>query len=144
MGRPMELVVPGSEGSEGSTELRKATGFWMGLGVELLDVGEEACGGDWARRNGELTKAGGTRVGEEMYGGLLAGSSTRVWKTRGDMGKLETDEAGLSGELVSLSLASLWWSSAASSWSKGTGDSVGDGLLTGERLWAAMNSLGRE
>lgn len=111
--------------------------------MELLEVGEEACGGDWARSSGEFTKAGGTRVGEETYaGGLLAGSSTLVWKTRGDVGKLETDEVGLRGELVSL--ASFWLSSAASSWSMGTGDSVGDGLLTGERVWAAMNCLGRE
>lgn len=45
LGSPMALVR-GDVGSEGRTELRKATGFWMGLGVELLDVGEEACGGD--------------------------------------------------------------------------------------------------
>ena len=70
----------------------------------------------------------------------MAGSSTLVWKTRGNVGKLETDEAGLRGEPVSR--ASLRWSSAASSWSRGTGDSVGEGLLTGERVWAAMNSLG--
>lgn len=70
----------------------------------------------------------------------MGGSSTLVWKTRGDVGKLETEEAGLSGDPASR--ASLRLSSAASSWSKGTGDSVGEGLLTGERVWAAMNSLG--
>lgn len=47
LGRPMALVDwDPSEGREGSTELRKATGFWMGLGVELLEVGDEAWGGD--------------------------------------------------------------------------------------------------
>lgn len=41
LGRPIELV--GWLGvRDGRTELRKATGFWMGLGVELLEVGEEA------------------------------------------------------------------------------------------------------
>ena len=45
MGRPMELV-PFAMCSEGRTELRNATGFWMGLGVELLEAGEAACGGD--------------------------------------------------------------------------------------------------
>lgn len=45
LGRPMELVG-GDVGSEGRTELRKATGFWMGLGLEQLEVGEEACDGD--------------------------------------------------------------------------------------------------
>lgn len=128
-----------AEASEGSTELRKATGFWMGLGVELLEHGDEAWGGDWARRRGEWRKAGGTRVGEDTkLGGLLAGSSTRVGKMRGggDAGKLQTEEAGLRGELVSR--ANLRWSSAASSCSSGTGDSVGEGLRTGGR-----NSLGR-
>lgn len=45
LGRPIALVG-GDVGSEGRTELRNATGFWMGLGLELLDVGEEACGGE--------------------------------------------------------------------------------------------------
>ncbi|KAG7279846.1 hypothetical protein CRUP_013756 [Coryphaenoides rupestris] len=35
-----------SKCSDGRTELRNATGFWMGLGVELLETGEEASGGD--------------------------------------------------------------------------------------------------
>lgn len=54
MGRPMALVAC-AVGREGRTELRKATGFWMGLGVELLEVGEDAWGGDWVRtENTEL------------------------------------------------------------------------------------------
>lgn len=72
-------------GREGRTELRKATGFWIGLGVELLEVGEEAWGGDWGRRaNTELRKAAGTRGGEETkVGGLVGDVSTRVGKTLG-------------------------------------------------------------
>lgn len=35
---------------EGRTELRKATWFWMGLGVEVLEVGDAACGGDCCGR----------------------------------------------------------------------------------------------
>lgn len=52
-------------------------------------------------------------VGEDSEdGGLLGDSNTRVGNILGG------------GEL----------NSAASSWSRGTGDSVGDGLLTGEEL----------
>lgn len=45
LGKPMELVGC-AKCSDGRTELRNATGFWMGLGVELLEAGEGACGGD--------------------------------------------------------------------------------------------------
>ena len=48
------------------------------------------------------------------------------------------EKGGRVGELAAEEL-----SSAASSWRRGTGDSVGEGLVTGEKLWAAMNSLGR-
>lgn len=48
------------------------------------------------------------------------------------------ENGGGIGELVAEEL-----SPAASSWSRGTGDSVGEGLLTGEKVCAAMNSLGR-
>lgn len=41
LGRPISLVALVGV-SDGKTELRKATGFWMGLGVELLDVGDAA------------------------------------------------------------------------------------------------------
>lgn len=58
---------------------------------------------------------------------------TRVGKT------LEGGEkGGMVGELAAEEL-----SSAASSCSRGTGDSVGEGLLTGEKVWAAMKSVGR-
>lgn len=121
MGRPMALVG-WLGGSEGSTELRKATGFWMGLGVELLEVGEEACSG---------AEPG---VGEDTReGGLVGDISTLVGKTLKGGGK-----AGRVGELAAEEL-----SSAASSCSSGTGDSVGEGLRTGDRVWAARNSLGR-
>lgn len=65
-----------------------------------------------------------------MDNGLVGDWSTRVGNTRGENG-------GSVGELAAEEL-----SSAASSLSKGTGDSVGDGLLIGERGWAVMNSLG--
>lgn len=68
-------------------------------------------------------------VGEDMKGGGLMGDlRTLVGKTLG------------CGENW-LGLEEL--SSAASSWSNGTGDSVGEGLLTGERgVWAVTNSFG--
>lgn len=117
MGRPMELV--GWLGvSDGRTELRKATGFWMGLGVELLKVGDEACGGDWARKEDKLfrNEAG---VGEDTRdGGLVGDFSTLVGENGGGIGELAAEEL----------------SSAASSCRRGTGDSVGDGLMTGD--WA--------
>lgn len=56
-----------------------------------------------------------------MDNGLVGDWSTRVGNTRGENG-------GSVGELAAEEL-----SSAASSLSKGTGDSVGDGLLIGER-----------
>lgn len=116
-------------------ELRKATGFWMGLGVELLEVGEEAWGGDWALKANRLFMIGaGPGGGEDTKdGGLVGDVSILVGKIKG-----EGVNGGRVGELVAEEL-----SSAASSWSRGTGDSVGDGLLTGEKVWAAMNSLGR-
>ena len=67
------------------------------------------------------------------WGGLVGDWSTRVGNTRG-----VGENGGRVGELASEEL-----SSAASSLSRGTGDSVGDGLITGERSWAATNSLGR-
>jgi hypothetical protein len=68
-------------------------------------------------------------VGEDMKeGGLVGDLRTLVGKTLG------------CGE-NRLGLEEL--SSAASSWSNGTGDSVGEGLLTGERgVWAMINSFG--
>lgn len=72
-------------------------------------------------------------MGEDITdSGLVGDWSTRVGKTRGG-----GENGGRVGELAVEEL-----SSAASSLSKGTGDSVGDGLLIGERGWAAMNSLG--
>ena len=58
----------------------------MGLGVEVLEVGEEAWGGDCdCRANTELRK--GTRVGEDMklrgLVGLVGDFSTLVGKTLG-------------------------------------------------------------
>ena len=100
-------------------------------------MGEEAWGGDCDRRaNTELRKAAGTRVGEDMklrgLVGLVGDFSTLVGKTLGG------GEKGV--EVGDLAVEDR--SSAASSLSRGTGDSVGEGLLTGERLWAAMNSFG--
>lgn len=93
----------------------------MGLGVELLDVGDEACGGDWARR----AKLPPGNVGEDTRdGGLVGDISTLVGRTLGGGGK-----AGRVGELAAEEL-----SSAASSCSSGTGDSVGEGLLTGDKV----------
>lgn len=98
----------------------------MGLGVELLEVGEEACGGDWARTLNVLfrydTDPG---VGDDTRdGGLVGDVSTRVGKILGG-----GENGGSVGELAADEL-----SSAASSWSRGTGDSVGEGLLTGEKV----------
>lgn len=119
--------------NDGRTELRKATGFWMGLGVELLDVGDAACGGDCALSPNMVFRSMELRVGEDRDdGGLVGDCSTLVGKKRGG-----GENGGIVGELVAEEL-----NSAASSCSSGTGDSVGDGLLTGEKLWAAMNSLG--
>lgn len=107
----------------------------MGLGVELLEVGEEAWGGDWARMAHMLFRNGAdTGVGEDTReGGLVGDLSTLVGKILGG-----GENGGRVGEL-----AAEEWSSAANSWSRGTGDSVGEGLLTGEKACAAMNSLGR-
>lgn len=134
MGRPMEFLGC-DRVREGRTELRNATGFWMGLGVELLDVGEEACGGDWALRANTLFRSDAEPgVGDDTRdGGLVGDWRTLVGKIRGG-----GEKGGRVGELVAEEL-----SSAASSWRRGTGDSVGEGLLTGENAWAAMNSLGR-
>lgn len=85
---------------EGSTELRKATGFWMGLGVELLDVGEEACGGDWALKANTLFMNGAEPgVGEDTRdGGLVGDMRTLVGKVLGggekggSVGELALDE----------------------------------------------------
>lgn len=98
----------------------------MGLGVELLEVGEEACGGDWARRANTLFRNGAEPgVGEDTRdGGLVGDWSTLVGKILGG-----GENGGRVGELDVEGL-----SSAASSWSRGTGDSVGEGLLTGEKV----------
>lgn len=103
----------------------------MGLGVELLEVGEAAWGGDWALMANTLLRSG---VGEDTRdGGLVGDMRTLVGKVLGG-----GENGGRVGELVAEEL-----SSAASSWSRGTGDSVGEGLLTGEKVCAVMNSLGR-
>lgn len=97
----------------------------MGLGVELLEVGEEACGGDWARMANVLFRNGtDPGVGEDTRDdeGLVGEVSTRVGNILGGGGK-----GGRIGELIAEEL-----SSAASSCSRGTGDSVGEGLLTGD------------
>lgn len=98
----------------------------MGLGVELLEVGEEACGGDWARTANMLfMNAADSGVGEDTRdGGLVGDLSTLVGKVLGG-----GENGGRVGELAAEEL-----SSAASSWSRGTGDSVGEGLLTGEKV----------
>lgn len=98
----------------------------MGLGVELLEVGEDAWGGDWARMaNVLLRNDADPGVGEDTRdGGLVADLSTLVGKILGG-----GENGGRVGELAAEEL-----SSAASSWSRGTGDSVGEGLLTGEKV----------
>lgn len=81
MGSPISLVG-GDVGSEGSTELRKATGSWMGLGLEQLEVGEDTWGGDWARKAG----AGGLWTGEgRKVGGLDGDCRTRVGNCLGNI-----------------------------------------------------------
>lgn len=79
----------------------------MGLGVELLDVGEGACGGDWARMANALFRNGtDPGVGEDTSdGGLVGDMSTLVGKTLRGGGK-----GGMVGEL-----AAEEFSSAASS-----------------------------
>lgn len=57
-------------------------------------------------------------------GGLVGDMRTRVGKTLGG-----EEKGGMVGELAAEEL-----SSAASSCSRGTGDSVGEGLLTGEKV----------
>lgn len=98
----------------------------MGLGVELLEVGDDAWGGDWARMAKVLFRNGADPgVGEDTRdGGLVADLSTLVGKILGG-----GENGGRVGELAVEEL-----SSAASSWSRGTGDSVGEGLLTGEKV----------
>lgn len=74
-------------------------------------------------------------VGEDTReeGGLVGDMRTRVGKSlKGG------EKRGMVGELAAEEL-----SSAASSCSSGTGDSVGEGLLTGEKVCAAINSFGR-
>lgn len=97
----------------------------MGLGVELLEVGEEAWGGDWARMANMLFRNGAEPgVGEDTRdGGLVGDVRTLVGNILGG------GENGGVGELAAEEL-----NSAASSWSRGTGDSVGEGLLTGEKV----------
>lgn len=64
-------------------------------------------------------------VGEDTReGGLVGDVSTLVGKILGG-----GENGGIVGELAAEEL-----SSAASSWSRGTGDSVGEGLLTGEKV----------
>lgn len=110
--------------NDGRTELRKATGFWMGLGEELLEVGDEACGGDWARKKDMLFR-NEPGVGEDTRdGGLVGDLSTLVGESLSG-----GENGGGIGELAAEEL-----SSAASSCSRGTGDSVGDGLMMGD--WA--------
>lgn len=89
-------------------------------------MGEEAWGGDWARKAymvfGNDVHPG---VGEDTRdGGLVGDLSTLVGKVLGG-----GENGGRVGELAAEEL-----SSAASSWSRGTGDSVGEGLLTGEKV----------
>lgn len=74
-------------------------------------------------------------VGEDTSeaGGLVGDMRTRVGRTLGG-----GQNGGIVGELAAEEL-----SSAASSCSRGTGDSVGEGLLTGEKVCAAINSFGR-
>lgn len=98
----------------------------MGLGVELLEVGEEAGRGDWARKANVLFRNGADPgEGEDTrVRGLEGDMSTRVGKILGG-----GEKGGSVGELLVEEL-----SSAASSWSRGTGDSVGEGLLTGEKV----------
>lgn len=79
----------------------------MGLGVELLEVGEEACEGDWARMANMLFRNGtDPGVGEDTRdGGLVGDLSTLVGKILGG-----GEKGGRVGEL-----AAEEFSSAASS-----------------------------
>lgn len=79
----------------------------MGLGVELLEVGEEACWGDWARMANMLFRNGtDPGVGEDTRdGGLVGDLSTLVGKILGG-----GEKGGRVGEL-----AAEEFSSAASS-----------------------------
>lgn len=64
-------------------------------------------------------------VGEDTRdGGLVGDVNTLVGKILGG-----GENGGMVGELAAEEL-----NSAASSWSSGTGDSVGEGLLTGEKV----------
>lgn len=93
----------------------------MGLGEELLEVGEDACGGDWARKPRPLFR----NVGDDNRdGGLVGDLRTLVGENLSG-----GENGGGVGELVADEL-----SSAANSCSSGTGDSVGDGLLMGKRV----------
>lgn len=98
----------------------------MGLGVELLEVGEEAWGGDCARMANRLLRNGADPgVGEVTRdGGLVGDVRTLVGKVLGG-----GENGGRVGEL-----AAEEFSSAANSWSRGTGDSTGEGLKTGEKV----------
>lgn len=92
----------------------------MGLGLELLEVGEEACGGDRARK-----ASADPGVGDDTRDGGLAGDlNTLVGENLGG-----GENGGGVGELAAEEL-----SSAASSWSRGTGDSVGEGLRTAAKV----------
>lgn len=64
-------------------------------------------------------------VGEDTRdGGLVGDIRTLVGKVLGG-----GENGGMVGELAAEVL-----SSAANSWSRGTGDSVGEGLITGEKV----------
>lgn len=93
-------------------------------------MGEEAWGGDWARKaNMVFGNDVHPGVGEDTRdGGLVGDLSTLVGKVLGG-GENGGENGGRVGELAAEEL-----SSAASSWSRGTGDSVGEGLLTGEKV----------
>lgn len=88
-------------------------------------MGEAAWGGDWTcTANLLFRNDADPGVGEDTRdGGLVGDLSTLVGKILGG-----GENGGRVGELA----AEL--SSAASSWSRGTGDSVGEGLLTGEKV----------
>lgn len=83
-------------------------------------MGDEACGGDWARKARTDPSVGD----DTRDGGLVGDLSTLVGEILGSC-----EKGGGIGELAAKEL-----SSAANSWRRGTGDSVGDGLLTGEKV----------
>lgn len=89
-------------------------------------MGEAACGGDCALSPKTVFRSIELSVGEDTRedGGLVGEWSTLVGKILGG-----GEKGGIVGELVAEEL-----NSAASSCSSGTGDSVGDGLLTGDKL----------